>query len=144
MASGNQNIESIIQELNIGEICKKAADNFSWTSKDMEYAKLWYARHWYLAQKFPKLHLAAISKMADDLWHQHIIDTPKYLADCERILGRFMNHQPIYGEPNEHQSRVYEASVKLYKDEFNATPKDLGDTSGDYSYSLPLEITRVQ
>lgn len=36
----------------------------------------------------------ALSVDADEVWHAHLIDTRAYHADCERILGRYLHHDP--------------------------------------------------
>lgn len=36
-------------------------------------------------------------KSADDFWHQHILDTRKYEADCLFLFGRFLHHFPYFG-----------------------------------------------
>ncbi len=30
----------------------------------------------------------------DRVWHAHMLDTAKYRADCELVLGRFLDHFP--------------------------------------------------
>ena len=41
--------------------------------------------------------LAAISLLADKLWHCHMLLPAKYLEDCERIFGRgyVLDHTPV-------------------------------------------------
>ncbi|MCI0557471.1 MAG: hypothetical protein MN733_03170 [Nitrososphaera sp.] len=36
-------------------------------------------------------------KIADEFWHQHILDTRKYEADCSFLFGRFLHHFPYFG-----------------------------------------------
>lgn len=33
----------------------------------------------------------------DAVWHQHILDTSKYAADCQQLFGRFVHHFPYFG-----------------------------------------------
>jgi hypothetical protein len=35
-----------------------------------------------------------ISKEADIFWHHHILDTKKYMSDCDNIFGYFLHHNP--------------------------------------------------
>lgn len=135
-----EEIGQIIKELNIEHIAEKAAKNLGWNDEEKQYALSWYARHWYLVKKYPDRHIAALSGKADDLWHQHILDIPKYMADSNRMIGKILEHQPIYGEPNENQLKVHEETEKLYLDEFNILAQDLVMTSGNYSYSLPWGV----
>lgn len=33
----------------------------------------------------------------DEFWHQHILNTRKYAADCQQVAGRFLHHNPSFG-----------------------------------------------
>jgi hypothetical protein len=35
--------------------------------------------------------------LADDFWHQHILDTRKYMADCNILFGEYLHHFPYFG-----------------------------------------------
>ena len=35
--------------------------------------------------------------LLDTYWHQHILDTKKYAADCNRIFGKMLHHDPYFG-----------------------------------------------
>jgi hypothetical protein len=37
------------------------------------------------------------SKDIDEFWHQHILDTEKYIKDCIDIFGRVIHHFPYSG-----------------------------------------------
>lgn len=37
------------------------------------------------------------SKVIDEVWHAHILDTRRYAADCERVFGQFVHHYPYFG-----------------------------------------------
>jgi hypothetical protein len=34
----------------------------------------------------------------DKVWHAHILDTPKYHEDCQRVFGHVMHHLPNYDD----------------------------------------------
>ena len=36
-------------------------------------------------------------RLVDTFWHQHILDTAKYAADCEVLFGAFLHHYPYFG-----------------------------------------------
>jgi hypothetical protein len=36
------------------------------------------------------------TKLIDDVWHQHILDTRKYEEDCYAVFGKFLHHSPDY------------------------------------------------
>lgn len=33
----------------------------------------------------------------DEMWHSHILDTQKYMADCQDIFGYYLHHYPYLG-----------------------------------------------
>ena len=33
----------------------------------------------------------------DDYWHQHILDTRKYVSDCLTLFGDVLHHDPMFG-----------------------------------------------
>jgi len=37
------------------------------------------------------------SKMIDEVWHAHILDTAKYAADSDTVFGHFVHHFPYFG-----------------------------------------------
>lgn len=37
----------------------------------------------------------------DEMWHTHILDTRKYVADCHRIFGEYIHHYPYLGMKDE-------------------------------------------
>lgn len=53
-----------------------------------------------LYKKYLQLHLMFPDekfpppKLADYVWHQHILHTKKYREDCEEIFGEFFDHTP--------------------------------------------------
>lgn len=127
-------IESIERCLDMKDVLAKAKENYKWSDEQASEALKNYMKHWFLAAKHPNQPLAAISKAADDLWHQHILDTRKYTIDCQRVFGCYMHHQPIYGRPSEFEKAAYNSTVDLYMSEFAVIPEDKGMTSGNYSY----------
>jgi hypothetical protein len=34
------------------------------------------------------------SEDVDVVWHEHVLDTEKYAADCQNFLGFFLHHKP--------------------------------------------------
>lgn len=50
----------------------------------------------------------------DDMWHAHILDTAKYMADCHDIFGYYLHHFPYLGLRGE-------ADAAHADESFNAT-----------------------
>src|ERR1700704_2298626 len=36
-------------------------------------------------------------QLVDSFWHYHILDTQAYVADCERVFGKYLHHFPYFG-----------------------------------------------
>lgn len=131
-------LEQMEKDLDLINVLDKCAHEHCWEKGITDSAKDWYIKHWYLCNKYPNEAISAISGSADELWHSHITDTQKYTADSNNILGVFMHHKPIYGEPNDTEIKAYERTKELYMQEFGALPSDMRMTSHrGLSYALP-------
>ncbi len=38
---------------------------------------------------------------ADEFWHYHILDTRKYMTDCQFLFGEYLHHYPYFGMRDE-------------------------------------------
>lgn len=55
---------------------------------------------WLLAQPDgPRLVLEAPMRIVDEMWHEAVLDTPRYAALCAQQLGRFVHHVPTGADP---------------------------------------------
>jgi hypothetical protein len=83
-------------------------------------------------RRFLALHLAHPSaeivpcKIVDDIWHQHILDTAAYRADCDLIFGRFLDHFPYFGMRGEQDAIAlqsgYADTLERYRAAFGEPP----------------------
>lgn len=48
---------------------------------------------WYLLAQ-PRTKAAAPCVCADRIWHEHILVTPQYRADCNTVFGKYLDHVP--------------------------------------------------
>ncbi|WP_233217411.1 glycine-rich domain-containing protein [Trinickia dabaoshanensis] len=64
--------------------------------RQIERAEAGYRRFLKLAAKFPNAPIVP-SQEVDEFWHMHILDTQRYSADCERIFGYMIHHDPYSG-----------------------------------------------
>jgi len=88
-----------IGELDLGPIKFKlmdAAEGEGWTRELVERIEVEYRRFLTLLAKYPH-ETVAPSKEVDRFWHAHILDTQKYIEDCERVFGRYLHHFPYLG-----------------------------------------------
>jgi hypothetical protein len=59
----------------------------------------------HLCQKYPQESLG-ISKNADSFWHYHILDTKKYMEDCNNIFGHYLHHNPNLFEGSDELNEI--------------------------------------
>lgn len=110
-----------IDDLDLVKIEDKAVELYHWRRPRARAAALWYKNFLRLCYKHGAP-LAAIGKDADDLWHLHILDTPKYTEDCDTIFGSYLSHQPVYGEPSAKDRQIFKDSEKLYVAAYGGLP----------------------
>jgi len=92
----------------------------SWDKGEKEYR-----RFLALKQMYPGISLVP-SKLVDQIWHAHILDTRAYREDCNTIFGRFIDHYPyfgIYGD-GDYQALQdsFQQTIKLYERHFGLYP----------------------
>ncbi len=72
------------------------------------------------------------SKLVDELWHRHILDSVGYCNFCERVNGAYLHHTPHYGEPHSFHDPGFTATLKAYKHKFaNVPPSSIWGTVGE-------------
>jgi hypothetical protein len=62
-----------------------------WTAEKAKRVELRYRRFFYLKAALPG-DAASPTDEIDEFWHQHIINTRRYGADCNAVAGRFLHH----------------------------------------------------
>jgi hypothetical protein len=84
-------------------------------------------------RRFLAMHLAhpdaevVPCKIVDEMWHQHILDTIAYRADCDVIFGEFLDHFPYFGmrgdEDAQALSDAYGDTLEIYERDFGSPPE---------------------
>ena len=58
----------------------------------------------------------------DQVWHAHMLDTARYRADCDHVLGGFMDHFPYAGLRGEADRRAWREDFaqtrRLFRERF--------------------------
>ncbi|MEL6169616.1 MAG: hypothetical protein AAFR35_13065 [Pseudomonadota bacterium] len=103
----------------------KLAEQQSWGTKDTEKAIREYRRFLYLTQIAEGQ--VTPSNVIDRVWHTHLTFTRNYWDEfCGKVLGKPLHHDPCEGDEEMPRYRAqYEATLKLYRDEFGNDPPRL-------------------
>lgn len=109
------------------------------SSEAAERAEAGYRQFLKLAAKYPEETIVP-SEEVDEFWHMHIFDTQRYGADCERIFGHMMHHDPYGGieggEDEAHHFDLAAASTQLAAREFGRAQQA---TASAYSVGPGME-----
>jgi len=130
-------------ELDLDVVTKRVSEEHpDWTKERLNTAEQEYRKWLFLCTIKPSgvcLGMGATpgSKDVDEVWHAHILFTRKYQADCQRLCGYFVHHEPTL-ETDDPKTGVnnYRTTLKLYLSFFHeqhptwfSGPKTAGDCS---------------
>jgi hypothetical protein len=59
---------------------------------DLSLGEELYRIFLFLTKTYPKEKLVP-HPLADIFWHEHILQTRKYHADCKKLFGKYLHHQ---------------------------------------------------
>jgi hypothetical protein len=88
-----------IEALDLSLIKRKIAckeEGYGWTPEHTARIERGYRQFLTLLATNPGTQLAP-TRDIDKFWHAHILNTRQYAADCERIFGEFLHHNPTLG-----------------------------------------------
>jgi hypothetical protein len=88
---------------------------------EAEVAACEYRRFLTLHLRYPDRTLVP-SALIDLVWHYHILDTRKYIEDCNRIFGHYLHHDPYFGigseESRQENLAAWDSTQALWEREF--------------------------
>jgi hypothetical protein len=97
-------------------------EGLGWDAEHTDAVELRYRR--FLCMLYLDRNASIVpSKQIDAFWHQHILDTRAYAADCERVFGEFIHHFPYFGMRGEADAenlkRCFEETQRWYDELFH-------------------------
>lgn len=75
-----------------------------------------YRQYLILRAKYPGETIVP-PKLADEVWHRHILASEQYTHDCEEIFGSYLHHHQGE-EASEELKQGWNNAKELYKQEF--------------------------
>jgi len=98
---------------------------------DKEEGEGWDATQLFIAEREYKNFLKLLllypdrtfvpSKLIDEFWHYHILDTRKYYDDCNNIFGFLIHHYPYFGMNGEDDKKNLESCFAETKEIYKST-----------------------
>ncbi len=125
--------------LDLNSVRDAMIEKHGWTAERADIARTEYGRFLTLLQMNPGFMLVpwTDAEGRDDLdqfWHQHILDTAKYAADCKAMFGRMIHHNPHVLRGSEQERSAIDKTRRLYARRFGSgtygAAVDAGDITG--------------
>ena len=89
-----------LMKLDLESVKFKLAKEEGWSLARLDAVEqLYKAWLWLLAER-PGIEWVPTLDI-DEMWHTHILDTQKYMADCATLFGRYIHHYPFMGLKDE-------------------------------------------
>jgi hypothetical protein len=113
-AGRSARIKGKIRSINFNPFLAKATELFGLGESDWEAAIREYSHFLYLVywnKRLEKTTMVVPTKLADSLWHAHILHTRAYMDMCSEIFGYYLHHNPGLKEG----STPFEVAVKHTK-----------------------------
>ena len=104
-----------------------------WWSRrhDVDRLESEYRQFLFLVASNPGKAVVPWTEAMDDFWHEHILDTRRYEADCQAIFGRMMHHDPHLTKGSQPQRAAFGDTKAMYRAAFGARAKaGAADSSG--------------
>src|ERR1700733_10306456 len=116
---------TIPEELELNSVRNALMEKRGWSLERAEAAWAEYVRFLTLLQLKPGFMLIPWPNKEgqddlDQFWHQHILDTAKYAADCEALFGRMIHHNPHVLRGSGDERDATEKTQRLYARTFSS------------------------
>lgn len=113
------------EDIDLASVRDAMVEKHGWSVDRAWMAQGEYLRFLTLLQKKPGFMLVPWldAEGRDDLdqfWHQHILDTEKYAADCQRLFGRMIHHNPHVVRGSGDEKEAVLKTQRLYVRTFNS------------------------
>lgn len=91
-----QDPQKYIFSIDFSQLLEKLEKHSGWLKDDALKTSEQYRNFLFLKKKYPDV-VFAPSEDIDCFWHEHILDTQKYIHDCQNIFGEYLHHYPYFG-----------------------------------------------
>lgn len=124
--------KAYIFSIDFSKIIDKMVSHQRWRRHEAEKACELYRNFLYLNLKYPEFAPLPPSEDVDEFWHNHILDTQKYMVDCQAIFGRYFHHYPYLGidgqstiaDTERHFQKMQELHFKEFGEYVNAVRRN--------------------
>ncbi len=104
-----------VEGINLISILERLKFTSGMDDKTLRKAEILYRQYLHLRVKYPDEIIVA-PKLADECWHAHILDSQRYVVDCNALFGDYLHHNQ--GDPQELLNDGWNNCLRLYNQEF--------------------------
>ncbi len=110
---------AVIKSLDFEQMNDKLENYYGWNKEDVVMMNDYYQKWLAIQAAYPNLATAPSAKL-DEYWHVHILDTKKYMEDCQLVFGYYLHHYPYFGLEGDKEdlNAGFETTRKLFKHHF--------------------------
>jgi hypothetical protein len=88
-----------------------------WSIVKANLIETWYRRFLALVKMCPNQTIVP-TKDIDMFWHFHILDTRKYMEDCDIVFGSYFHHFPYFGSRGKEDKNNFEKTFLIAQELF--------------------------
>ncbi|MEI8026211.1 MAG: hypothetical protein WCI18_07665 [Pseudomonadota bacterium] len=106
-----------LDDLDLSTVCsrfKSTHKHLNLSSRNVSEIRDLYKSFLWLKISYP-LQTLSPTDIIDSFWHEHILDTQKYFADCKALFGEYMHHSP---SSKKSSLEPFQTTVKLVAKHF--------------------------
>jgi hypothetical protein len=90
--------KTYIDSIDFSQVVDRMVKKNKWKRVDVLKACELYRHFLFLQRKYgDDVGELPPSEDIDEFWHNHLLDTKKYMNDCDHIFGRYLHHYPYLG-----------------------------------------------
>jgi hypothetical protein len=118
MAKKNQRSHhDLVQSLDLKSIAKSIGHQKLLSPKKIPLAEELYRVFLFLRKTYPSERLVP-HPLADIFWHEHILQSRKYHADCKKVFGKYLHHDRDSDVSKKVQARAVQRTLELIEKHF--------------------------
>ena len=107
-------LDQDIRSLNLECIAYKACRDEGWTLEQVDQIEERYRYYLQMIRNEKGQEPIAPTRDVDVFWHHHILDTAKYMEDCQQLFGAYIHHFPysgVFGGEDAHKQQTRVAAT---------------------------------
>ena len=113
---------TLVARLDFMDQDAKLINYYGWKTEKVMATESLYKEWLILHKVYGERATMAPSADLDEYWHTHILDTKKYMEDCNMVFGYYLHHYPYFGltaqETETDLEQGFALTQKLFKKHF--------------------------